>query len=381
MRVCPFNNPKKESRVVWTNVSLQERVQRSYDSWSPAFPHGSVQSLGLKMWIMKVGWITLHETITYPTWGSSENHLRKKCRLFLGDMFVLWRVVHSSNFSQYTVHNVPDPNMLKTWGSLAMSWRWNREIQLLGANSQTTKLWTDHFSLDAAEDLNGTYMSTFMYIYIYIYCTPMLDHISVSRLNDPNQEVQRLASNWKSNNNSWASNLKPSAGITKCTIHQDFAMESSLLFSLPLMAKKLCHMRCVSAQVDAVSGRKCIRNHVFQPNETGWILKLNRNKLSRIGWNQGTFGLSTFTKKSDLNVAGKQNKHIDSSWGDNISGHVTRSTWGPETASSKTPFLEADPRPIRKTHPSKTASISSDVPRFLEFKLTFVRSPAYSLAA
>ena len=97
----------------------------------------------------------------------------------------------------------------------------------------------------------------------------MLDHISVSRLNDPNQEVQRLASNWKSNNNSWASNLKPSAGITKCTIHQDFAMESSLLFSLPLMAKKLCHMRCVSAQVDAVSGRKCIRNHVFQPNETG----------------------------------------------------------------------------------------------------------------
>ena len=155
----------------------------------------------------------------------------------------------------------------------------------------------------------------------------MLDHISVSRLNDPNQEVQRLASNWKSNNNSWASNLKPSAGITKCTIHQDFAMESSLLFSLPLMAKKLCHMRCVSAQVDAVSGRKCIRNHVFQPNETGWILKLNRNKLSRIGWNQGTFGLSTFTKKSHLNVAGKQNKHIDSSWGDNISGHVTRSTW------------------------------------------------------
>lgn len=56
-------------------------------------------------------------------------------------------------------------------------------------------------------------------------------------------------------------------------------------------------------------------------------LKLNRNKLSRMGWNQGTFGLSTFTKKSDLNVAGKQNKHIDSSWGDNISGHATRSTW------------------------------------------------------
>ena len=134
-----------------------------------------------------------------------------------------------------------------------MSWRWNREIQLLGPNNQALN---EPF-------LPGCCRSFTSYIFIYIYIS-MLDHVSVSSLNDPNQEVQRhLASNWRSNNNSWF----PLLGFqfeAKCWYHRMYYTSRLCdgifaAFFCFLSRRRSC-VTCVVLQVDFVSGRKCIWN-------------------------------------------------------------------------------------------------------------------------